>query len=269
MILSNLKFCAFLFCAQGIFLLQASAQETKPKCGAADYSFQPQEFSDVAGPIRWCRPPAVEYVILQACGGGAGGSNIRIVKTPIPGNFGIDGPIPEQLTGGWGGGAGEYQTILVGPLAQDQYTIVLAGVVSADQPGQDTRFYGTDINIAFRGGLTRQTPDGMSGRSSLFAKGGATPDPRPVPHKYDPTFVSSSGGGGEAGIGDGGSGGEPYKGGGDGGTCAGGGGRGSQTHSVVAGGAGGGGYLKIIPIVLPYLSKNLNELDQPQQPSKP
>lgn len=180
----------------------------------------------------------------------------------------IDGPGPSQLTGGWGGGAGEYQTTFVGPLAQDQYTIVLAGVVPADQPGQDTRFYGTDINLAFRGGRIRQTPDGMSGRSSLFAKGGETPGPRPKPYKYDPTFVSSSGGGGEAGIGDGGAGGEPYKGGGNGGTCAGGGGPGSQNMSVV-GGAGGGGYLKIIPIVLPYLSKNLKELDQPQQPAKP
>ena len=229
-----------------------------------------------AGTYVWNRPEHVRFILVRACGGGGGGGGgFSIFPRPEPR---ADGG---TAAGGGGGAGATVSTILLGPLTDASYTIVIghggAGAASTNfsshtargsfgQPGTATSFTGQDLSFETPGAA-----GGLGGSSSTRMSEDATS------YKYVVTKAESSGpaypgggsaqngargllglggvgsvagdsGGGGGSIGKGGSGGAINGAGEAGGNCAGGGGAGYPQNDAgrAPGGNGGDGSLTLL-----------------------
>lgn len=243
--MSMLSECALAISSLLIVTSVTAVEPADPPAApeACTYSYDPVVVKGEPVPDKsyvWCRPPNVQFVILYGCGSGAGGGGPVVTHASGIGDIRSGGP----------GGNGAATTMhVVGPLAQDRYTVLLAPASDPGENGSATIFQGADVRVSFSGAVGRNSNADafarlVSGSSSPTAHGGAT-DVKNI----------LNGRGGDAGFGPGGAGGLIGKAGSPGANCAGGGGGGFvRGPNVENGGKGGQGYLVITPVPLTFIS---------------
>lgn len=241
--MNMLSGCALAISSLLIVTSVSAAEPADPPAApqACTYSYDPVVVKDEPVPDKsyvWCRPPSVQFVILYGCGSGAGGGGPFVTRISGIGSINF---------GGLGGNGAAATMHVVGPLAQDRYTVLLAPASGPGKNGSATTFQGADARVSFSGAVGRSSNENQiaprkNGSNSPTADGGAT-DSKSI----------SNGRGGNAGFGPGGAGGRVGKPGSPGANCAGGGGGGFvRGPNVENGGKGGQGYLVIIPVPLTF-----------------
>jgi hypothetical protein len=202
--------------------------------------------------FEWQRPLNVQWALISGCGGGGSGA----IGNQLSTRFSF---------GGGGGGGASIETMLIGPLTADRYTISIGQGGTATRldiqnpprrvgpdapplysvpgaPGEDTTFTGEDFAVTFRGapggnpveGGNNQfpparaaPPSGPGGIAGGRSNGSGDASAFAAGGVSSRRPTSGGGGGGGGGTGPGGIGGGPNANGGDGrGSCSGGGGSG-------------------------------------------